>query len=169
MMNSATQFCTFQVHGHLFGIDVRQVQEVLREVKVTPVPLAARAISGLFSLRGQNVVVIDLRRCLGFPDRAASLDPVSLIVRDSNGPISLLADEIGDVLEPDPKDFESTTIDDRPETRQVAGVYKLPDALLRVLDVSATVAHVMSQRLENVVQDSKAHASQNADSDTARR
>jgi len=117
---------------------------------VTPVPLAARPVSGLFSLRGQNVAAIDLRRCLGFPDRPENMSPVSLIVQTSSGLVGVLADAIGDVIEPDPSEFESIPDGQSPETRQVTGVYKLPQALLRVLDIAQTVSSVMEQRLENV-------------------
>lgn len=144
------QFCTFRLDGHLFGIDVRQVQEVLREVRVTPVPLAAFPVSGLFSLRGQNVAAIDLRRCLGFSDPPADQPPVSLIVETPNGLVGVLADVIGDVLEPDPSEFESIPDSESPEARQVTGVYKLQHELLRVLDIAQTVSSVMEQRLENV-------------------
>jgi purine-binding chemotaxis protein CheW len=153
-MNAPVQFCTFRLNGRLYGIDVRNVQEVLCHAVITPVPLAAHAVSGLFSLRGQIMAVIDLRRCFSMPDRLHGSPFVCLIVNTPDGPVSLLADEIQDVFEPDPADFESVRADDDGlETRRLTGVFKLPHGLLRVLNVSAIMAHVMSHRLENIAND----------------
>src|SRR6476469_3544652 len=95
----AQQFCTFALDGHLFGVPVQTVQEVLRQQETTPVPLSAPEIGGLLNLRGQIVTVVDLRVKLDLPRR--SLDSaVNVVVRTADGVVSLLVDEIGDVLEP---------------------------------------------------------------------
>ena len=169
-MSPPRQLCSFRLDGHLFGIDVQDVQEVVRQITMTPVPLAARAVSGLLSLRGQIVAAIDLRRCFGMPDRDETQRPISLIVSTPAGPVSLLADEIGDVLEPDPKTFEcSATTDESSQAQRLAGVYKLPHDLLRVLNVPMTIELVMSQRLENVGNDTTQLANKPPHSDADRR
>ena len=59
------EFCTFEVGGLFFGVDVAFVQEVLRYQEITPVPLAAPYVRGLINLRGQIVTAVDLRLRLG--------------------------------------------------------------------------------------------------------
>src|SRR5579859_4923286 len=61
------QFSTFFVADLFFGVDVLNVQEVLRFQQMTPVPQAPRVIEGLINLRGQIVTAIDMRRRLGLP------------------------------------------------------------------------------------------------------
>ena len=61
------QLCTFRVDGMLFGIDVRDVQEVICHQRMTQVPLAPRLIGGLINLRGQIVTALHLRERLGLP------------------------------------------------------------------------------------------------------
>ena len=68
---SPAQLSTFSVDGHLFGAEVAVVQEVIRYQPMTRVPLAPAALAGLINLRGQVITAVDLRRRLGFPDRAA--------------------------------------------------------------------------------------------------
>ena len=46
------------------------MQEVLRGLPRTRVPLAPRAVAGLVNLRGQVLTAIDLRVRLGLPARA---------------------------------------------------------------------------------------------------
>src|SRR5215475_11272759 len=98
-MVDAHQYCTFYVDGHYFGLDVLHVQEIIRFQEMTRVPLAPAVVRGLINLRGQIVTAIDLRRRLEFPDRPAGQLPVNVVVTTDDGAVSLLVDEIGDVLE----------------------------------------------------------------------
>ena len=70
----ATQYSTFYVDGSFFGVDVLDVQEVLRYQEMTRVPLAASTVEGLINLRGQIVTAIDMRRRLGLHARPEGMD-----------------------------------------------------------------------------------------------
>ena len=137
---SSTQYATFVVEDLFFGIDVLRVQEVLRYQEMTRIPLAPTVAEGLINLRGQIVTALDMRRRLGLAPREPGRLPMNLVVRTEEGPVSLLVDEIGDVLELDPADFESAPDNLTPEARQlVRGVYKLKGRLLLVLDPDQTL------------------------------
>jgi len=129
------QLCTFLVDGALFGIDVTSVQEVIRYQPMTRVPLAPRVVQGLINLRGQIVTALDLRLRLGLAPRAADMLPMNVIVRTADGIVSLLVDDVGDVLDVQDSEFEKA-----PETMSAAsrhlieGVYKTTPDLLLVLD-----------------------------------
>ena len=103
-------------------------------------PLAPPVVRGLINLRGQIVTAIDLRRRLELHDRPADQLPVNVVVHTDDGAVSLLVDEIGDVLEVPEKAFERP-----PETLQgtarelIRGAYKLEDRLLLILDTERTV------------------------------
>jgi purine-binding chemotaxis protein CheW len=137
----AQQFCTFFLKGQFFGVPVQQVQEVIRYQEMTRVPLVPQVIRGLINLRGQIVMAVDLRHRLGIEPRADSELPMNVVVRTEDGAVSLLVDEIGDVLEVEDDCFEHP-----PETLQaqarelVHGVYKLRDHLLLELDIKRAVA-----------------------------
>jgi purine-binding chemotaxis protein CheW len=139
-MSASEQFCTFFLDGHFFGTPVPQVQEVIQYQTMTRVPLAPDVVSGLINLRGQIVSAIDLRRRLGLKDRPESQLPMNVVVRTSEGAVSLLVDEIGDVIE-----VEEGMLESPPETLQgfarevVRGVYKLAGRLLLALDIEKVV------------------------------
>src|ERR1700722_16305845 len=134
------QFCTFYLDGHYFGLDVLKVQEIIRYQEMTCVPLAPPVVRGLINLRGQIVTAIDLRRRLELRDRPSDQLPVNVVVQTEGGAVSLLVDEIGDVLEVPEKAFERP-----PETLDgiarelILGAYKLADRLLLILDTERTV------------------------------
>mgnify|MGYP001072369263 CR=1 FL=1 len=134
------QFATFFLAGLFFGVDVLRVQEVLRFQPMTRVPLAPAVIEGLINLRGQIVTAIDMRRRLGLPPRAPGETPMNMVVRTEDGAVSLLVDEIGDVLDVEAAAYERPPQNLDPEVRElIRGVYKLKDRLLLVLDTDRTV------------------------------
>jgi purine-binding chemotaxis protein CheW len=138
--STSGQFSTFFVADLFFGVDVLHVQEVLRSQQMTSVPQAPGVIEGLINLRGQIVTAIDMRRRLGLPQRAGGQAPMNIVVRTEDGAVSLLVDEIGDVLDMDSATYERPPQNLDPAARElIRGVYKLKDRLLLVLDEERTV------------------------------
>src|SRR3954464_8220425 len=105
-MAGETQYCTFYLDGHYFGLDVLKVQEIIRYQEMTRIPLAPPVIRGLINLRGQIVTAIDLRRRLDLPDRPADQPPGHVVVRTDHGAVSFLVDDVGDVMVVDEALFE---------------------------------------------------------------
>jgi purine-binding chemotaxis protein CheW len=131
------QFCTFYVSGLFLGVEVTLVQEVIRYQQLTHVPLASDVIGGLMNLRGQIVTAIDLRRRLGMPPRDPGQLPINVVVRASEGAVSLLVDQIGDVIEVEESAFERPPPTLGGEARElIRGAYKLEGGLLLVLDTA---------------------------------
>ena len=134
------QFSTFFLHNLYLGVEVLKVQELIRLQEMTRVPLASPVVRGLINLRGQIVTAIDLRRQFGAPDLEPGRDPMNVVVRTDEGAVSLLVDEIGDVVEVDEQQFERAPDTLRGRARElVTGVYKLDGRLLLVLDVAQAV------------------------------
>src|SRR5690242_554141 len=132
--------CTFYLDGLFFGIEVRRVQEVICYQHLTQVPLAPPVVRGLINLRGQIVTALDLRRRLDLPDRAPDELPVNVVVQTDDGAVSLLVDEIGDVLSVPDRDFERPPETLRGTARElIRGAYKLEGRLLLILDTERTV------------------------------
>jgi purine-binding chemotaxis protein CheW len=139
-MSQAQQFCTFYVGPLFLGVEVERIQEVIRSQRMTRVPLAAREVSGLINLRGRIVTAVDLRRRLEMEDRPAGQQPMNVVVRTEDEAVSLLVDEIGDVLETTEESFERPpdTLSAKARTL-IRGVHKLKGQLLLVLDADQAV------------------------------
>ncbi|MGA7121282.1 MAG: chemotaxis protein CheW [Polyangiaceae bacterium] len=146
-VSETQQFCTFFVADRFFGVDVTRVQEVIRYQEMTRVPLASPVISGLINLRGQIVTALDMRARLGLPERPAGRLPMNVVVRTDDGAVSLLVDEIGDVVEVAESNRESAPETLAPNARElIAAVCKLKDRLLLVLDPGKTIADSATAR-----------------------
>jgi len=139
-MSDSKQFATFFLNGLFFGVEVLKVQEVIRYQEMTRVPIAPTMIQGLINLRGQIVTAIDLRRRLEMPPRAEGQLPMNVVVRSDDGAVSLLVDEIGDVVEIQDDAYERTPETLKGAARElVTGVYKLKERLLLILDTERAV------------------------------
>ena len=136
----ARQLCTFFLDGLCFGVDVTRVQEVIRYQDMTRVPLATAVVRGLINLRGQIVTAVDMRIRLGIAPAKRGELPMNVVVRTDDGAVSLLVDDIGDVVEVDESAFEGPPETMPARARElVRGVYKLNDRLLLLLDTERAV------------------------------
>lgn len=132
-----SDFVTMTVAGQLFGIPVLQVQDVLSQQRITRIPLAPPEVAGSLNLRGRIVTSIDVRVRLGLESTASSKPGMSVVVEFGGELYSLMVDHVGEVMNLPNRDFETNppTLDQR--WREVAaGVYRLNESLLVVLDVS---------------------------------
>ena len=130
--------CTFDVDSLFIGIEINRIQEILRAQPVTPVPLAPSAIRGLMSLRGQIVPVIDLAERLGVQLQASEV--FNVLIRTPDGPVSLLVDRVGDVVEVPGDAFEPAPDTLRSSLRPlIRGAYKLERRLLLALDAGSAI------------------------------
>jgi purine-binding chemotaxis protein CheW len=137
----STRMVTFTLAGHLYGVDVDAVQEVLRGLPRTRIPLAPGGLAGLINLRGQVLSAVDLRAQLDLPSRDAEQEPMLVVIRVAGEPVALLVDTIGSVVDVDTHQFEPPPDTLSGTSREVLlGAYKLEHQLLLALDVERAVA-----------------------------
>lgn len=133
------RLATFTIDGEAFGVDVGRVREVVRPLEVTPIPLAPPEVAGLINLRGEIVTAIDLRVRLG-EDARADGAAMNMIMTTEHGPVSLLIDEAGDVVEVDTTTFEpAPTTLTGPARDLIVGTYPFGGRLLVELDVARAI------------------------------
>ena len=138
---NATKFCTFELGDFFCGVEVDNVQEVICEQAMTRIPLANEFIRGLINLRGQIVTAVDLRHRFGLPPRAAEQPPMNVVIKKGDSAVSLLVDDIDEVVDVSPDTFEHPPDNLKPETRRlIRGVHKFPDRLMLVLDTDAVLS-----------------------------
>jgi purine-binding chemotaxis protein CheW len=134
---TSRQYATFEVDDQLFGVPVAIVQEVLSFSEYTPVPLAPKAVGGLFNLRGQVIAAVDLRVQLGLPPRDLDGPAMNVIVRTEDESVSLLVDRIGEVV-----DLHEDAFEPPPDTLHgplrelINGAFKLDGRLMLALDTA---------------------------------
>ena len=133
---AARGFVTVTTAGQLFGLCLDRVRDVFVPQGLSTVPLAPPEVAGLLNLRGRIVTAIDLRRRLDLPPRGTDEPKIAVGIEDRGELYGLIADEVGDVLWLDPSKSIANPANLNARWAEIcAGVYRLDDQLLVVLDV----------------------------------
>jgi purine-binding chemotaxis protein CheW len=146
---AAQAWCTFQLSGSDYGVELSRVREVLRPQPVTRLPLAPPAIAGLMNLRGRIVPVVDPRIVLGRwdADAAAHAPGGLVVVSGADGPVALLVDAIGDVrrVAGDVPALATAASADADAEPLVVRTLAFPGQLLVVLDLDRVLERAFAQ------------------------
>ena len=141
------QFCTFFLDQFFLGVEVGRVQEVIRHQSMTKIPLAPAQIRGLINLRGQIVTAIDLRTQIGLPERPTGELPMNVVVTGEDGAVSLLVDEIDEVVTVGAETFAKPPHNLGKSIRElVRGVHKLKGRLMLILDIDSVMRAAARER-----------------------
>jgi purine-binding chemotaxis protein CheW len=133
---NVNQFSTFRIDGRFYGVNVKLVQEITKAMPLTPVPQAPNYIAGLINLRGQIATAIGLRELFDLTPSPEEGQGINVICKMDGPLLSLVVDEIGDVLEVSDNTFEETPDTVHPSVAQfMSGVYKLPNEILSIIDI----------------------------------
>ncbi len=144
-MSASPDICTFEIAGRLFGIDARDVQEIMSSQRVTRVPLAPPGVAGLLNVRGELVTAIDLRSALELPPRAPDAAPMNIVLRTADGAVSLLVDSVGEVMRIAETDCEPVPPTLRGPARALTqAVVKLNERLLLRLNTQAVLGNTVA-------------------------
>ncbi len=140
-----TEYLTVMIADQKFGIPVLQIQDVLREQKVTRIPLASPEVVGSLNLRGRIVTAIDVRKRLNVPIAPGSRS-MSVVVERNQELYSLIIDKVGDVLSLDESRIEKNPGTLSPQWKDISsGVCQLESELLIIMDVARLLDSIQTQ------------------------
>ncbi|MCU7871262.1 MAG: chemotaxis protein CheW [Candidatus Thiodiazotropha sp. (ex Lucinoma borealis)] len=131
------QFVTFILMDEVYGINVMQVQEVLRITEIAPVPGAPSYVLGIINLRGNVVTVIDTRTRFGLP--SAELDDASriIVIESEKQVVGILVDAVAEVVELRETDIDAApNVGTEESSRYIQGVATQEDSLLILVDLN---------------------------------
>ncbi len=130
------QLVTFGLGSEEFGVDILAVHEINRMLSLTRVPQAPPEVEGVINLRGKIIPVIELRRRFRMPESERSESSRIIVVEVGDKVIGFIVDRVHEVLR-----MDSSIVEPAPamvcsiDSDFIAGVGKLPDRLLILLDL----------------------------------
>lgn len=132
-----TQWVTFFLENEKYGVQVMQVQEVLRISDIAPVPGAPDYVMGIINLRGNVVTVIDSRKRFNLPEKESDDSTrIVIIETDSEQVVGILVDSVAEVAELRSSEIESApNLGNDDSSRFIQGVCNKDDELLILVDV----------------------------------
>ncbi|MBW8190780.1 chemotaxis protein CheW [Neiella marina] len=131
------QWVTFRLDNETYGINVMQVQEVLRYTEIAPVPGAPGYVMGIINLRGNVVTVIDTRSRFGLQSAEVTENSRIVIIEAEKQVIGILVDSVAEVVY-----LRSSEIDSAPNVgtedsaKFIQGVSNRDDELLILVDLN---------------------------------
>jgi purine-binding chemotaxis protein CheW len=145
------QLVTFDVAGEEFAVDILAVREINRMMSLTRVPNSPSEVEGVINLRGKIIPVIDLRRRFGLEQRDHSQDSRIVVVEVCERVVGFIVDRVHEVLR-----ISKSIVEPAPEmvcsidSDFIAGVGKLEDRLVILLDVAKLFADGLMKKLDTV-------------------
>lgn len=153
------QFATFYLNDTLFGVDILAVNEINRQIALTPVAGVPPFVLGLLNLRGQIVTVIDAGIKLGLGPRQITPHSRCVVLKTSDhlakrrekgevdddtsaDIVGLMVDRIGDMARCNDDDIDTTPANvSGVNAKYIAGIVQMKDGLLAVLRLSQVLAN----------------------------
>lgn len=131
------QWVTFRLEDETYGINVMQVQEVLRVSEIAPVPGAPDYVLGIINLRGNVVTVIDTRKRFGMPPGEVD-DNSRVVIIESQGQIfGILVDSVAEVVELRRSEIDvAPNVGNEESARYIQGVATVDSDLLILVDLN---------------------------------
>lgn len=132
-----TQLVVFKLEDEEFACNINNVREVLKMVRVTPLPRSLDFVEGVINLRGEVIPVIDLRKRFGLKEAEATDESRIIIVEAEERMVGLIVDSVSEVNR-----LINTEIQEAPDhvagrqTKLIMGVGKIDERLLIILDLN---------------------------------
>ncbi|MDV2856468.1 MULTISPECIES: chemotaxis protein CheW [Oceanimonas] len=130
------QWVTFRLDNETYGINVMQVQEVLRYSDIAPVPGAPDYVLGIINLRGNVVTVLDTRLRFGLPSAEVTDNTRIVIIEAEKQVIGILVDSVAEVVYLKSSEIETApNVGTSESARFIQGVCNRESELLILVDL----------------------------------
>ena len=131
------QWVTFRLDNETYGINVMQVQEVLRVTEVAPVPGSPDYVLGIINLRGNVVTVIDTRKRFGLMPRDMDDSTRIVIIEVNKQVVGILVDSVAEVVDLRASEIETApNVGNDDSGKFIQGVSSRKGALLILVDLN---------------------------------
>jgi purine-binding chemotaxis protein CheW len=143
--NRTGKYLTFSLSNESYGVDVLKVREIIRFLKITPVPQMPPYVKGVINLRGKVLPVIDLRLKFGLDAAEATERTCIVVVRvqSANHDITLgmIVDSVEEVINLNESEIEETPeFGAQVDTGYLMGMAKVKNVIKTLLDIDKVVS-----------------------------
>lgn len=143
----AVQIVSFRVGGEGYGLDIKTITEVVRPLKITPLPRMPEFVEGVINLRGVLIPIVDLRKRFALPQVIDNRRTTRMMITKGavpgapggpdRGLLGLVVDSVSEVLYVPQKDIEPPPPAATGELVDfIAGMGKVGDQLIILLDIT---------------------------------
>ncbi len=141
--DEVVQRVTFKLDNETYGINVMQVQEILRYTEIAPVPGAPAYVMGIINLRGNVVTVIDTRARFGMESAELTDNTRIVIIEAETQVIGILVDSVAEVVYLKTSDIDvAPNVGNDESAKYIQGVSNRDGELLILVDLNKLLSDV---------------------------
>ena len=128
------EILVFCIGRQRYGVNLQDVEQVVRAVPATPLPRAPPVIEGVINLHGSAVAVLDVRARFGAHPKPVSVEDVLIVARAGDRRVAVRADRTDGLAKVDRAEVHDAAAVTSKAT-YVAGVVTLPEGIVLIHDL----------------------------------
>lgn len=135
-MSEYKQYVNLLLNNEKYGIDIMDIEEILRMMDITKVPKAPSFVEGIINIRGKVIPIVDLRKKMALPANEYTNATRIIVVNLKGKQVGFIVDQVDEVLRVD-----SSLVDRAPaastsvDNSYIKGVARLQTGMVIILDV----------------------------------
>lgn len=137
-----TQYIVIQLGDEQYGIDIKNIDNIVRIQHITRVPQVPAYLKGVINLRGEVIPVMSIRLKMDLPeDEMTKASRIIILKLEQHGTIGIIVDKVKEVVTLDADSIEKVSYDNK-DTRvnYLTGIGKYDGGLVSLLDLNAVIA-----------------------------
>ena len=145
------QLVVFSLEDESFGVDINQVREIVRVGSVTPIPDSPNFIKGVTNIRGEIIIVIDLKERFFLPVKKPVESKHIVITGQEGNLYGVLVDEVTEVLRIKRTEIKTTPhLITKIDRTYISGVVTLENRLIMLLDLKKVLSEEDLNKLARI-------------------
>ena len=142
-------FLIFSTAQKEYGLDIKNIIQVIRMKEITPVPGAADFVEGVITWHKKVIPLINLRKKLNLPQEASQKINRIIITKSNNNNIGVIVDNVVDVLKFDQANIEP--VDEMlKKAEYLAGVIKVGQKVILLMNMEKLLSSEDSASIQAV-------------------
>lgn len=148
------QFVKFYIGDEAFGIEIKQIFQILKPQEIFKVPNTSPFIEGLLNLRGKVMTVFNLRKRFNMPDKENDENTKILIINMNELLLGFTVDSVSEIIRvPDEDIVETPPTLNTFDKRYLSGVAKLDDKLILLLDLEKILTPDEENHVKEIIEE----------------
>ena len=134
---TAVQYIVLRIGNEQYGINIKYIDNIVRNQKITRVPKTQTYYKGVINLRGEIIPVMSIRLKLGLEDDEFTDKTRIIIVKIEGATIGVIVDQVREVVTLDDDNTEKITRTSRDDAASgyISSIGKSKGELISLLDI----------------------------------
>ena len=134
---TAVQYIVVRIGNEQYGINIKYIDNIVRNQKITRVPKTQTYYKGVINLRGEIIPVMSIRLKLGLEDDEFTDKTRIIIVKIEGATIGVIVDQVREVVTLDDDNTEKITRTSRDDEASgyISSIGKSKGELISLLDI----------------------------------